>query len=207
MKISLRLILFVSLLLMVTGMGFLTGCSLTGSSNSEVDSRITELEADVKANGEAIAALRQQVQDVGQKVDAIKSSSIVTTITPPASTTPPATTAPPPPKPPSTVIPTSLITLGNLTVTPAEVKPDEVVTVSISVTNTSANEGSYKVVMVEKAVPAVTSNVLEYTNPVTLKAGETKTVTFTTSRSLSGTYSVEIGTKSGQYFVNSPPSE
>ena len=199
MKSNLRLNLFVSILLLVTGTGFLSACTaLSGESTSQLDSRITKLENELQDDGEAIAKLQQQLQEQQQRVDALApaSPSTVVPATPPASTVP-AT-------PPSSVIPTALITFGKLTVTPAEVKLGEVVTISIEVSNNSTIEGSYNVAMVEKAVPAANTNVLEYANLVTLKPGETKTVTFTTTKSVAGAYSVEVGNKSGGYTVIDP---
>ena len=208
MKTSVRLITFVSLLLLVTGMGFLSACNaLSGGPTSELESRITKLETAIESNGDAIAQLQLQVGALTPKAPPIVPPAPPPAL-PPASPppvvppTPPPATAPP--TPPSSIIPTARITLGNLTITPASVKPGEVVTVSIEVKNTSTITGIYKVVLVEKSVPQLTSDLIEYSDLMTLAAGETKTATFTTSKTQFGTYSVEIGTKVGQYAVIDP---
>ncbi len=201
-----KLILFVALLLLVTSSVFLSACSaLGGESTADVDSRITKLESELQANGLAIAKLQQQVDALVPTV-APTSPTTVPPVTPPASV--PPTALPiytPPATPPASVIPTALIKLDKLTITPTEVNPGQVVTVSIAVTNTGTTQGSYRVAMVEKAVPQVTTDVLEYADLITLTPGETKTVTFTTSRTVTGTYSVAFGTISGIYSVIAVP--
>lgn len=195
-----KLIFLAGLLLLGTSSVFLSACSfLGGKSTSDVDSRIAKLESDVKANGEAITKLQQQAQAQQLKVDAL-------TPAPAAPVTPvaPVTPAAPTPTAAPSVIPTALVKLDKLTITPTAPNLGQTVTISIEVTNTSANEGSYRVTLVEKAVPASSSNVLEYANLVTLKPGETKVVTFTTSKTVVGTFSIESINQSAQYTVIDP---
>ena len=204
-------ILFVALLLLVTSSVFLSACNvLGGGSTSELDDRITKLESDVKASGTAVAALQQQVQSVQEKVNALTPVPAAPA-TPPVTTppvTPPATTPPAAPSNPTGLLASANVVLDKLTITPAQANLGQTITITIEVTNKGTVDGKYTVVLVEKPVPQVTSSILEYANLVTLKAGETQIVTFTTSQTAVGTYAVEVGTKSGQYSVidpNAPP--
>jgi len=195
-----KLILVVGLLLLVTSSVFLSSCSvLTGESASQLDSRITKLENELQANGEAIAKLQQQVQEQQQKVDVLTPASPTST----ASTKPTASQVPTAPTTtPASVLAPSSVKMGNLTITPTEVNTGENVTMSIEVSNTGNIEGSYRVVLTEKMVaPQVAPDILEYANLVSLKPGETKTVTFTATKNVAGTYSVQVGSKVGEYTV------
>ena len=200
MKTNLRPMLFVSLLFLVTGTGLLSACTSAGDTTS-LDSRIAKLETDVQANGQAIATLQQQVAALTPP-----SQTTVSPTTPPSSTTPPATTPPASTTPTSSILPTSSVTISNLTLTPAEVNPGQTVTMSIDVNNKGTTEGSYKVVFIEKMVyPVGTLDLLEYTDLITLKPGETKKVTFTTNKNAIGAYSVTVGGLVGQYSVVAVP--
>jgi len=159
----------------------------TGDSASQADSRITELEKELKAKEEAIAKLQQQMQEQQRRLDAL--------------------TPPPPPVP---LAPARFV-LAELTITPAAVKTGEVVTISIEVSNTGGTEGSYTLVFqVERLGKATAVKNME----VTLKAGQTKTVAFTTTvdvipqdtllDSLRATYQVNVNGKVGQFTVTAP---
>lgn len=198
MNIKRKLILFLVLLLLVTSSFSLSACSiLSGESTSQQDSRITQLETEVKADEAAIAKLQQQVQAQAPT----PSIASTTPTTPPVSTAPATTTTPPVSTAPTTpaLLTSASVAFSNLTVTPAEVYPGDNVTVSIDVSNKGNIQGSYKVVLTEKTVSS--SNILEYANLVTLNPGETKTVTFVTGKNQVGTYSVQVSDKVGQYTV------
>ena len=116
--------------------------------------------------------------------------------------TEPASTPAPPPKPASFV-------LGDLTITPKTVKTGETVTISIPVTNTGGMEGSYTGLF---AVKQVGGDAFEFTTleniEITLNPEQTKTVTFTTTKSKSGTYTVGVnGEVLGQFTVTAPIEE
>jgi uncharacterized protein YfaS (alpha-2-macroglobulin family) len=88
--------------------------------------------------------------------------------------------------------------LGDLTITPTAVIEGEEVTYSIQVSNTGGTKGSYTVVFKYKNTGGATgSNNVE----VTLKPGQTKTATFTTTQNESGTYFINVNDKGSQYTV------
>ena len=102
-------------------------------------------------------------------------------------------------------------TVTNLVISPIEVEIEETVTISVIVTNSGGSPGSYTVVFTVKKVGCWSSlkNV-----EVTLKPGETKTVTSTTnglpsmsdiSKTVLGTYTVHVNGKVGQFTVTKPP--
>ena len=194
-----KLTLFVALALLVTGSLFLPACNIfSGESASEVDIRITKLKDEIQANRDAINNLQQQAQEQQRRIDAL-------TPAPPVSTVPTTPIAPPvsvAPTTPTGLLASASVVLGKLTITPLEAKIGQVVTMSIEVSNNSTIEGTYKVALAERMVaPQVASNILEYADLITLKPGETKTVTFTTTQNVPGIYSVEISGKVGQYTV------
>ncbi|MEK7353893.1 MAG: hypothetical protein AABZ77_05235 [Chloroflexota bacterium] len=204
MNNKLKLILFVGLLVLATGSVFLSACSVLPSQD---DSRITKLESELKANGEAIAKLQQQVQEQKLRTDALTPAYTITT--PPATAAAPVT--PPVSKTPANtgLLASSSVVLDKLTISPAQANIGQVVTLSIEVKNTSNLAGSYNVVLSETAVPKVTSAVLEYASKVALNPGETKTVTFTATKDSAGVFSVQVGAKVGGYTVidpNAPPT-
>ena len=129
-------------------------------------------------------------------------------VSPPNPVTPPAL----PPSTPSssnlTPTPSAPLTparfvLGDLTITPPVIMTGDQVTYSIQVSNTGGTEGSYTVVFKYKSSGgAIGSNNVE----VTLKPGETKTATFTTTPKESGTVFVNVNDKGSQYTVTSLPT-
>ncbi len=156
-------------------------------SASQADSRITELEKELKAKEEAIAKLQQQMQEQQRRLDAL---------------------TPPPPSAP--IIPATFV-LGDLTITPTAVKTGEVVTIEISVSNTGGIEGSYTLVF---QVERLGERTAEKNIEVTLKAGQTETVAFTTTVDVmpsimwispQATYTVNVNGKVGQFTVTEPP--
>jgi len=101
-----------------------------------------------------------------------------------------------PPPPPDAFI------LNSLSISPPEVNVGKLVTISIPVTNTSEETGSYTVTL-------KINGVIEKTKGITLAGGSEQTVTFTTSRDEVGTYSVDVNGLSGSFRVKeaaSPPA-
>jgi hypothetical protein len=84
------------------------------------------------------------------------------------------------------VLPQSVFSLGSLIVTPGEAKPGDTVTVSFDVANTGEAQGSYLAVL-------RINGIEEDSEEIQLAGGETRTVTFTTSRQDPGSYEIEIG--------------
>jgi len=84
--------------------------------------------------------------------------------------------------------------LSSLTISPSEVAPGESVTISTEVANTGDVAGSYKVTL-------KINGVVEATKEITVNAGDSQKVNFTTSRDVAGTYSVDINGLSGSFTV------
>jgi len=94
---------------------------------------------------------------------------------------------PPPPEP-------AAFTPGSPSVSPTEVDIGEAVGISISVANTGGQAGSYTVTL-------KINDVVEETREVTVAAGASETVTFTTSGDEAGTYSVDVNGLTGSFTV------
>ena len=92
----------------------------------------------------------------------------------------------------STLQPANFV-LGELIISPPSVSIGDTVTASISVSNTGGIEGTY--------VLNFNDSDIEDSRPVTIKAEETKVVTYTTTRNQPGIYLVGINGKVGQYTV------
>jgi len=88
----------------------------------------------------------------------------------------------------------AVFSLSKLTVTPTEVESNEPITVTVSVANTGGNEGNYSVVL-------KINGVKEAEQSVTVTARKSKTVTFTVSKQVAGSYSVEINGLTGSFTV------
>lgn len=85
----------------------------------------------------------------------------------------------------------------DLSITPAEVEPNEAVTISVSVANTGGTEGSYSVVlMINDATEAV--------EIVTIAAGDSQSVSFSVTKEDTGSYSIAIDELSGNFTVTAP---
>ena len=85
-------------------------------------------------------------------------------------------------------------TAGSLVISPTEVAIGQTVNVSLSVANTGGIAGSYKVTL-------KINGVVEATKEVTVGAGDSETVTFTTSRDVAGSYSVDVNGLTGSFTV------
>jgi len=81
-----------------------------------------------------------------------------------------------------------------LSISPSEVGFGEEVSISVTLINTGDVEETYEVVL-------KIDGIVEDTKEVTIGAGTSKTVTFTTSRDVAGTYAVSAGGLSGSFVV------
>jgi len=81
-----------------------------------------------------------------------------------------------------------------LSITPQQVKPDQEVTISISVANTGGETGSYNAVL-------YINGAVEDSQSVSVAAGASKNVIFTVSKSQAGVYDVSLAGQSGQFEV------
>jgi len=89
---------------------------------------------------------------------------------------------------------------SQLLVSPSAVYVGETVNISVTVTNSGEGAGSY-------AVTLKIDGVVEEIKEITLDAGASEEVTFTTTKSIAGTYSVEVGSLSGSFIVEEQPEE
>jgi len=85
-------------------------------------------------------------------------------------------------------------TISSLSISPAEVKVGESVTISALVTNTGDNTSTYEVIL-------KINNVVVTTKSVTLAGGASEGVTFTTSKIVAGTYTVDLNGLPGTFVV------
>ena len=88
--------------------------------------------------------------------------------------------------------------LSLLSILPAEVELGEEITISITVANTGGQSGSYEVTL-------KVNDVAVETEKVTLDAGVSKKVSFTTSQDTAGTYTVDINGTAGSFVVKPAP--
>jgi hypothetical protein len=84
--------------------------------------------------------------------------------------------------------------VSGLAISPSEVYPGESVTVSVLVSNSGEVSGSYRVTF-------KVNDVVVATKDTTVAAGASQTVSFTTSQSAAGTYTVNIDGLSGSFAV------
>ena len=96
-----------------------------------------------------------------------------------------------PPSPPA-----SGFLVENLSIQPAEVQPNEMVTVTVSVANTHDTWGIYSLVL-------EINGVKEAEKQATVDAGGSQDVTFSVTRGEPGRYSVFINGLSGRFTVAS----
>lgn len=94
--------------------------------------------------------------------------------------------------------PAAIFTSSDLSISPSEVNIGEMVTISVLVTNTGTASDSYKVTF-------KINGVVEATKEVTLNAGVSKEVTFTTAKDKAATYSVDVNGLSGSFTVKEKP--
>jgi len=105
--------------------------------------------------------------------------AIIGTVTPPAPLVPLAPAA---------------FSLSSLSVLPAEVEPNETVTIAVLLANTGGESGSYTVVLKIEGVK-------EADERVTIAAGESQDVSFSVTREEAGSYTVAVDGLSGSFTV------
>ena len=98
---------------------------------------------------------------------------------------------------PKAVISVSGFLVANLSIQPAEVEPNEMVTITVSVANTHDTWGIYSLVL-------QIDGVKEEEGQVMVGAGGTETVTFYVTRKEPGTYRVFVNGLSGYFTVVAP---
>ncbi len=96
-----------------------------------------------------------------------------------------------PPPPPA-------FSVSNLSVQPAEVQPEETVTITLSVTNSGGREGNYRVTL-------KIDGVKETEKIVTLAPDRSQEVIFTVTRADPGSYSVDVNGLPGSFTVKPAP--
>lgn len=111
---------------------------------------------------------------------------------------------PPTPEPtPPTPTPAAF-TISSLSISPVEVNVDEVVTISLTVTNTGGQSGEYQVTL-------KINGEVEDTKEILIDAGASQEVKFTTSKNVAGTYTVDCNGLVGSFVVKeiavAPPAE
>jgi len=90
-------------------------------------------------------------------------------------------------------------TVSKLIISPTEVDIGQSVTSSVIVANTGGETGSYKVTF-------KIGGVLEATKEVTISAGASEKVTFTTAKDVAGSYSIDVNGLSGSFTVKEKPA-
>ena len=95
--------------------------------------------------------------------------------------------------------PVANFTSVKLFISPSDVAIGENVTISIEVANTGEESGSYTVTL-------KIDGVVEATKDVTLNAGASEEVTFTTVKDVAGSYSVDVNGLSGSFTVKEKPA-
>ena len=94
--------------------------------------------------------------------------------------------------------PTDNFTVSNLVISPISVKPSEIVSISVNVTNIGVVSGNYVLTL-------KINDVIEGEIRVTLDPEVTETFTFTLTGQSSGQYSVDVNGLKGNYVVTEPP--
>lgn len=84
--------------------------------------------------------------------------------------------------------------IADLVISPVEVEPEGVVTISAEVTNTGDTEGSY-------TAELKINGVIEATQEITLTGGESQLLSFSVSRDTLGTYMVTWDELAGEFVV------
>ena len=106
------------------------------------------------------------------------------------------TPSPPPSVPkPEVVMPEAAeFIVSNISVTPNEVEPGELITISVLVTNVGGTQGSYAVVL-------NINGSEEARQEVTLGDDQNEVVTFTIGKETEGSYTVDIDGEIGRFIV------
>ena len=98
-----------------------------------------------------------------------------------------------------TVVPLAAFSVSYLSIEPAEVQPNEMVTITVFVANTGGTEGSYTVVL-------MIDDVKEAEKSITVAAGSSQDVSFSVTKADAGSYSVAIDGLRATFTVVSPPA-
>ncbi len=96
-------------------------------------------------------------------------------------------------------VPAAIFAFTRLFISPGEVNIGETVTISATVTNSGNASGSYEVTL-------KINGEVEATKEVTLNAGASEEVTFTTAKDVPGSYSVDVQGLSGSFTVREKPA-
>jgi hypothetical protein len=97
------------------------------------------------------------------------------------------------------VPPPAAFQISSLSVSPTEVKIGEAVNISVLVTNTGGQPGSYQVIL-------KINGVAEADKQVVLAAGASEPVSFTISKEAAGTYSVDVNGLTGAFGIKQEPA-
>jgi len=95
--------------------------------------------------------------------------------------------------------PAAAFSASDLSISPSEVNIGEAVTISVTVANTGTASGTYKVTL-------KIDGSVEDTKEVTLNADASTEVTFTMTKDVAGTYSVEVDGLSDSFTVKEKPT-
>jgi len=96
---------------------------------------------------------------------------------------------------PPVVVPVpAAFTVSSLRVSPSEIAPSEEVNISVLVANTGDESGTYEVTL-------KIDDVVVATKEVTLAGGASQKVTFTATKDVAGTYSVDVSGLTGSFTV------
>jgi len=90
-------------------------------------------------------------------------------------------------------------TIDTLSISPTEVTIGEVVTISVLVANTGDLAGSYELTL-------KIDDVAEATEEITLDAGASQEITFTTFKDVAGSYLIDVNGLSGTFVVKEKPA-
>jgi hypothetical protein len=99
----------------------------------------------------------------------------------------------------STLAGAAVFAASELSISPSEVYTGETVTISVLINNTGDGAGSYTVTL-------KINGVVEATKDITLNAGASQEVTFSTVKDVAGSYSVEVNGLSGSFIVKEKPA-
>jgi len=96
--------------------------------------------------------------------------------------------------PPEPELSPAIFSLGSFTISPDEVSLGESVTISVEVTNTGGEVGNYTVTL-------SIDGVVEESRDITVNAGDSQQVSFTTVKDLPGGYAVDVNGLNGTFEV------
>jgi hypothetical protein len=94
----------------------------------------------------------------------------------------------------SVIPPNATFSIGQLTITPVEAKLGEIIAISAVISNTSEYDGIY-------SAKLKINNIVLVTKEISVSAGDSEIVSFDTSQSEVGVYTVEIGDASGTFTI------